>query len=429
VADTVDKFKTALDQVPLVLLGSKDARVLTDARTSANVLESLLSSPISIVFVGSTGVGKSHLVNSIAGMDVATVGDLRPTTTSVVTAGSSGPAAIDRASEYVYVPSMPRGVAVVDTPAWASDRAAVIAASSKADVGVLVVSPSRYADAATAELWDALQVASSRAVILNRLRGTQAERVEILESVQGQFNDFEILVVEEMGETGHLIGEILDNTVGVRSRDERVVIARAGAVEAARHIAGVATAGSIDLGRVATGVEEVVSRDLRGQNLTVRETWSETEEELVEAISESVGELDRSIIESVDNSVALRVLDELGTWQSSASEADLDGWQIDVATRFRSNATIRWRRHATEQMLDRESWKTSVNSSVRLPKRMRRVMKSRLGPATIESHDWLVAVFDDAVEQRRNEWRKAVGDAASFRPGELLSSAQALEDQ
>jgi hypothetical protein len=80
-------------------------------------------------------------------------------------------------------------------------------------------------------------------------------------------------------------------------------------------------------------------------------------------------------------------------------------------------------------MLDRESWKTSVNSSVRLPKRMRRVMKSRLGPATIESHDWLVAVFDDAVEQRRNEWRKAVGDAASFRPGELLSSAQALEDQ
>jgi hypothetical protein len=149
----------------------------------------------------------------------------------------------------------------------------------------------------------------------------------------------------------------------------------------------------------------------------------------MEAIAASVGELDRSIVESVDNSVVQRVFAELGAWQSSEAEAALDSWQIEVATRFRSNAAFRWRRHATEQMLDRESWKTSINSSVRLPRRMRRVMKSRLVPVMTQSHDRLVAIFDDAVEERRGEWRKAVADAGSFKPGELLESAQALEGQ
>jgi hypothetical protein len=50
-------------------------------------------------------------------------------------------------------------------------------------------------------------------------------------------------------------------------------------------------------------------------------------------------------------------------------------------------------------------------------------------PATTESHDRLLSVFGDAVEERRDEWREAVADVASFKPGELLASARALEGQ
>jgi hypothetical protein len=429
VVDVLAEFKNALDQVPLVLLAADDARVLTDARTSVDVLDSLLSSPIAIVLVGSTGVGKSHLVNRIAGMDVAPVGVVRPTTTAVITAGSSGPAAIDRASEYVYVSSMPTGVAVVDTPPWGSDSSAVIAALSNADVGVIVVTPSRYADATSAELWAALQIVPSRVVGLNRMRGTESERSEILASVSEQFDDADVLNLDEMGAEGNLVEELLERAPDHRSRDGEVAIARAAAAQAGRYLAGVVTAISVDLGILAGAVEDAAPSLTLDQGLTVRETWSETERDLVEAIAASVSELDQAIADSADSAVGVRVLRTMDTWQSSDVEDALIDWRTDVVSRFRSNATIRWRKRSTEQMIDRESWKIGVNRSVQVSSRVRRAMRSNLEPITIQSHDLLMSVFRDAVDERRDEWRKIVVEAAAFKPGELFTASRTLEEQ
>lgn len=427
--NAVNDFKAALERVPLVLLDPEDARVLTDARTSAGVLDSLLSSPMSIVFVGNTGVGKSHLVNGIAGMDVSPASDLRPTTTNVVMAGSSGPAIIDRANEYVLVPLMPAGLAVVDTPAWESARGVVSAALSNADVGVLVVSPSRYADATTAELWNALQTVPSRIVVLNRQRGTPSEQGEILESVRDQFGDAEVMVLDERGESAGLLEGILEGTPGRRSRTDKAVIARAAAVHAGRYVVRAVTVASVDLGRLAAAVDDVTLPESPGMNLPVRETWLETEVELVAAIASSVDELDRGIIESADNAVAERMLRALGTWQSSKAQDALRVWQIDVGARFRSSATIRWRRKSTEQMIDREAWKLGVNPSVRAPKRVRGAMKSKLDRVATQSHDLLVAIFEDALDQRLEAWRGTVVNASSFKPGELLAAVEVLEDR
>jgi energy-coupling factor transporter ATP-binding protein EcfA2 len=427
VVNAVDGFKMALDQVPLVLLESEDVRVLTDARTSADVLGSLLSSPVAVVLVGSTGVGKSHLVNGIAGIGVSRVGDLRPTTTTVITAGSSGPAAVDHASEYVYVRGMPTGVAVVDTPAWESGRAVIIAALSNADVGVLIVSPSRYADATTAELWIALKRVPSRVVVLNRLRGTPSERDEILGSVRERFFGAEIVLVDEAADSGGLLDAILSGIPYRQSRESKAAIARAAATQAGRYVAGVVTSGSVELGQLAAAIDEVTSSESVGQNLAVRETWSETKRELVEAIVVSVHEVDSAVVGSADNAVAVRVLEAMGTWQSSQIENALDDWQIDVAAHFRSNATIRWRRRSTEQIIERESWKAAVNPSVRVPKRVRRTMRSNLESSTTRCNDLLISIFDAAIDQRLEQWRGIVTEAASFKPGELLAAAQALE--
>jgi hypothetical protein len=429
VVDVVAEFKSALDQVPTVLLANDDARVLTDARTSVDVLDSLLSSPIAIVLVGSTGVGKSHLVNLIAGVDIAPVGVLRPTTTEVVTAGSSGPAVVDRASEYVYVPSMPAGIAVVDTPAWTADRPAVIAALSNADVGVIVVSPSRYADATSAELWVALQAVPSRIVILNRLRGTESEQGEIVASVREQFDEANVLVFNEMGAVGNLVEELLERALDHRSRDAGAAIARAAAAKAGRYLAGVATAGSVDLGILAAAIGRSAPSSTPRRSMTVRETWPETESDLVEAIAASVGELDHAIVDSGGKAVGARVLRAMDAWQSSEVEDALSHWQVEVAARFRSNATIRWRRRSTEQMIDRESWKVGVNPSVQVSNRVRRAMRSNLDPVTVQSHDLLISIFSEAIDQRRAEWQATVADAASFKPGMLFVAAQALEEQ
>ncbi|MCL1600692.1 MAG: hypothetical protein M3112_04045, partial [Actinomycetia bacterium] len=58
------QFKSALELVPMVLLGREDARVVADAKTAAEVLGALnTAGTVSIVLVGCTGVGKSHLLN------------------------------------------------------------------------------------------------------------------------------------------------------------------------------------------------------------------------------------------------------------------------------------------------------------------------------------------------------------------------------
>lgn len=427
--DVVDSFKVALDRVPPVLLSRDDARVLTDGRTSADVLDSLLSSPTSIVFVGSTGVGKSHLVNRVAGMSVSAVGELRPTTTTVTTAGSSGPATIGCAREYVYVQSMQPGVAVVDTPPWETDRVVVDLVLSHADVGVLVVSPSRYADAASAELWRALASVPGRIVVLNRLRGTGSEMAEVLSSVRNRFSEADVLVFDEMGEREDLLEEILEKALDRRSRESKVAIARAAAAEAGRYLARAVTTASVDLGRVKAVVDAVAAPESTGRNLAVRETWYETERDLVGSVEDSVNELDRSIVELADTVVAERVRTSLKAWESSAVEDALRDWQAEVMARFRSGATIRWRRNSTDQMIDREAWKAAVNPAVQLPKRVRRVMRSNLEPVTMQSHDLLVSILANAMERRIDEWRAPISEISSFKPGELLAASQELEVQ
>ena len=163
--------------------------------------------------------------------------------------------------------------------------------------------------------------------------------------------------------------------------------------------------------------------------MTVRETWPETESDLVEAVAASVGELDHAIVDSGGSALGARVLRAMDAWRSSEVEDALSHWQVEVAARFRSNATIRWRRRSTEQMIDRESWKVGVNPSVQVSNRLRRVMRSNLDSVTVQSHDLLISIFSDAIDQRRAEWQATVADAASFKPGVLFVAAQALEEQ
>jgi len=415
-----------LDRVPRVLLSAEDARVLTDARTSADVLEALTSAPVSVVLVGNTGVGKSHLLNDLVGLEVSEVGVVRPTTTSIVMAGSYGPAAVDHASEYVYAPEAPAGMAIMDTPAWETDRPAVAAAIQDADVGVLVVSPSRYADATTRNLWDAMQDIPEKVVVLNRQRGTVDERGEILASVREHFAPAQVVVVDEAGESGSLLEDIRVRAANTSPDDGREAIVRAAAVEAGRHVAGAVTAAAMDLGQLANAVESVARPEMSSRGLAVRESWLATEQELVDRVGRLVDEFDRVVVDSADNELAGRMLTSMRRWRSTTVEEEMTAWRNDAADRFRAGAVFRWRRSFTENLLDQTSWKAGVNPSVRIPKRVIRVMGSNLGPAILQANGHLVSIADHAVVARRDVWQAAIDAAGSFMPGELLGAADVL---
>ncbi|GAB3729042.1 dynamin family protein [Nocardiopsis nanhaiensis] len=153
--------------------------------------------PLLIAVAGSTGAGKSTLVNSLVGDQVTTTGVRRPTTNSPVLA--CNPADVDWFSEASFIPTLPRvrqqglampgkdgmlvlaateamppGVALLDTPDVDSAVAAHHEFAAKfldaADLWMFVTTSGRYADA---RVWEFLQVARDRdtslAVVLSRV--------------------------------------------------------------------------------------------------------------------------------------------------------------------------------------------------------------------------------------------------------------------
>jgi energy-coupling factor transporter ATP-binding protein EcfA2 len=183
--------------VPLLL----EAPGVTQARAERHKLLSQIDdyllprlrqsgAPILIALVGSTGAGKSTLVNSLVGKQVSATGIRRPTTNSPVLA--CHPNDVHWFAENVFLPTLPRvrqqglampgrdgllvlaacegmpeGVALLDTP----DIDSVVEAHHEfahqfldaSDLWLFVTTARRYADAA---VWDMLKDARDRGAAL-----------------------------------------------------------------------------------------------------------------------------------------------------------------------------------------------------------------------------------------------------------------------
>jgi hypothetical protein len=316
---------------------------------------------------------------------------------------------------------------IVDTPASETDAAAVNAAVAGAQVVVLVVSPSRYGDATTRDVWESIQVVPQVLVVLNRQRGTVQERADILSSVKERFSATNIVVVEESGGSEALRRGLETAVADLDSSDGRAVIARRAAAKAGRHVAGAVTAAAMDLGHVKGAVRSVVSPQISGHGLAVHDSWSATERALTDQIGYSIDALDRAVVDLAAVPLAERMLGSLELWQRSSMKAELAIWRDDAIDRFRSDATVRWRRSTTHQVLDQFSWEAGVNPSVQVPKRVHRVMGTRLASATVQTHERLVKLINDTLVRRLGVWSDEVERIGSFRPGELLAAADRLE--
>jgi GTPase SAR1 family protein len=151
-----------------------------------------IDAPLLTVVGGSTGAGKSTLVNSVVGSKVTETGVLRPTTRSPVLvhnpadaewfedgrvlpglARATGSTGDPDVLQLVASESVPCGLAILDTPDIDSveERNRTLAAEllAAADLWLFVTSAARYADQVP---WDYLKVAAERstavAVVLDR---------------------------------------------------------------------------------------------------------------------------------------------------------------------------------------------------------------------------------------------------------------------
>jgi GTPase SAR1 family protein len=155
-----------------------------------------IDAPLLAVVGGSTGAGKSTLVNSVVGAEVSRSGVLRPTTTSPVLVhhpddrrwfadarilpglarvtgqrtGESQPGTV----RLVESTTLPPGMALLDAPdidsVVSANRAIATQLLSAADLWLFVTTAARYADAVP---WDLLRTAADRgtsvAIVLDRI--------------------------------------------------------------------------------------------------------------------------------------------------------------------------------------------------------------------------------------------------------------------
>ncbi len=168
-----------------------------------------LDAPALVVVGGSTGAGKSLIVNSIVGSEVSRSGVIRPTTRSPVlvhhstdrdwfshttilpelarvtghVSDTSTPGETIRELRLVQSDSLPDGIAVLDAPDIdsidAANRAMAAQLLAAADVWIFVTTAARYADAVP---WGFLNTARDRGtplvVVLNRVPPAAMAEIE-----------------------------------------------------------------------------------------------------------------------------------------------------------------------------------------------------------------------------------------------------------
>ena len=216
-------------RLELEVPGTEEARRARDdlvAQVDNYILPRLrqMDAPALIVVGGSTGAGKSTLVNSLIGAVVSPAGVLRPTTRAPVlachpddvrwfeddrvlpglpreTGGSGGPGTL----QLVPTPALPEGLALLDSPdidsVLAENRALANQLLAAADGWLFVTTAARYADAVP---WEFLRSARERgtvlSIVLNRVPGDADREVpahlrQML--ADERIGDSDVLVVPE----------------------------------------------------------------------------------------------------------------------------------------------------------------------------------------------------------------------------------------
>ncbi|WP_137160141.1 GTPase domain-containing protein [Blastococcus sp. CCUG 61487] len=198
--DALEALRDRLDEAPLHLDvpgrddASRAARAVVD-QVDDYLLPRLrdLDAPLLAVVGGSTGAGKSTLVNSLLGAHVTTAGVLRPTTRAPVLvcspadrdafagdrvlpglARTTGEGEVTGGLRLLVSDALPPGLAVLDAPDVDSvvetNRELAGQLLAAADLWIFVTTAARYADAVP---WELLRTAQERgtalAVVLDRV--------------------------------------------------------------------------------------------------------------------------------------------------------------------------------------------------------------------------------------------------------------------
>jgi hypothetical protein len=390
------------------------------------VTRSGLGDALITAVVGASGVGKSEIINALAGARVVTAGPLRPTTTEIAVWGDLDTAYLPGAR--ISDPDPIQGVILIDTPAAEHYPETVANVLDVVDAVMFVTSHERYADAITATLMDAIRERGiPMFVVLSvglRDPSNVDELVEDAESklgapvvVTGDAGPLKLLLEEMVRDRGDLI-------------DRRGRAAAALTAKRTGEVAGVLEERVIASRIVVEKADRAFARarvDRRQLAATADEEWDVAAPAMASLAADAIGRAIRELAADVGtNDVFSIAISDLARSLPSVDQGPIDEWHrttTDIAL-----ASIKRRRlHPLRSRAVREEfWRLSVDFDRRPSKRVRKALRDRLPDTRFNQGVALTIALGDAGSARIGAFRTGLDPSSRVSPEDLRTAAVAV---
>ena len=403
------------------------------AEPALEPLERLLDRPdagdaLVVAVVGASGVGKSAMVNLLAGARVVTAGPLRPTTTEVAVWGDIDEGYIP--GRRVPGPNRPDRVVLIDTPPAEHYPDTVADLLYRVDAVLFVISPDRYADAITATLLDTVRERGiPTRIVLSAADAGGHQLDAVVRDAEIQYSMvIEAIVTDDAGPLRGVLTEMAHERDSIIERRDRAAaaFAAARAIEVAGVLAVEADAAQVLIDRAddafgRVGIEEselAAAADLEWNDAAVSIAGS-ARAATDRAIAAWDAESERDGIEipaAVVPAVRLPEIDihPVNAWHEAIGV---------VATRA---VRHRWLHPRRSRAVRDQLWRLAIDYGRSPTKRVRKAVKGQLPDLRIEGRSAFVGAIREAGTARIEAFKARLDPLGGISPDEIREAAEVL---
>jgi energy-coupling factor transporter ATP-binding protein EcfA2 len=381
-----------------------------------------------VAVIGTSGVGKSELINLLAGARVVTAGPLRPTTTEIAVWGDIDDTYLP--GRRVPGPNRPDRVVLVDTPPAEHYPDTVAGLLHLVDAVLFVISPDRYADAITATLLETVRERGiPTRVVLSMVGPPPPDPNRLIRDAKHKLGiQIDAVLEQDIVPLRAVLSEMVNvrdaivarrnraATAFVARRAEEVVTALETRAEEARVLIERA---DVEFSRAGIDRLELASAavlDWDDAALDITRLAREATERAISAWTESVAR----------DGIAPQNDIDPGRWLPEIDPAPIDEWHqttVDVGRRAVKRRLLHPRR---SRAVRDQLWRLSIDFGRRPSKKVRKALRDRIPDLRIERNAAFVESIRRAGEPRIDAFRSRLDPLGGVSPQAIRDAAAAL---
>jgi hypothetical protein len=381
-----------------------------------------------LAIVGASGVGKSEIINALAGARVVATGPLRPTTTEIAVWGDVDSTYLPgkRISEPEPLP----GLAVVDTPPAEHYPEVVANVLDLVDAAIFVTSPERYADAITLTLLSAIRDAGLPVfVVLSVGSRDPSDFAALAEDAESKLGaSIDVVVGGDAAPLELFVDKIARNQDGLIERRDRAAATLC--ATRARGVADVLEEHVVASRTVVERADEAFARarvDRRHLAGMADEEWAVASPAIAAMAADAT---DRAIGELADdvatNEIFSRAVVDASVSLPPIDQRPIDDWYETTNDLALASVKRRWLHPLRSRSVRDEMWRLSVDFDRRPPKRVRKALREHLPELRFDRGMALTTAIRDAGSARIAAFRADLDPSRRVSPEELREAADSV---